>query len=54
LCARPVAGDPFTRPTGLLLRRGRSRSGALARFVSALEGESDTTGQLDSAEPPSV
>ena len=36
LLARPLAGERFTRPTGVLLRKGRVRSGALQRFLRTL------------------
>ena len=36
LLARPLAGESFTRPTGVLLRKGRVRSGALQRFLRTL------------------
>ena len=36
LVARALKGVTFTRPTGILLRKGRSRSKALRRFLDAL------------------
>ena len=36
LVARPLEGVAFTRPTGVLLRKGRTRSRALARFLGVL------------------
>jgi DNA-binding transcriptional LysR family regulator len=36
LIARPLGETSFTRPTGILLRRGRFRSIALQRFLDAL------------------
>jgi molybdate transport repressor ModE-like protein len=39
LAARPLAGEHFLRPTGLLLRKGRVRSNALVRFVETLQRE---------------
>ena len=36
LIARPLAGAPLTRPTGVLLPRGRGHSRALEQFLAAL------------------
>lgn len=36
LVARPLDGEEFTRPTGILLRKGRAKSNALVRFVETL------------------
>src|SRR5439155_10790509 len=36
LVARPLAGPPVERPTGILLRRGRVRPRAIERFVQVL------------------
>jgi len=36
LIARPLASTPLTRPTGVLLPRGRTRSRALEQFLTAL------------------
>ena len=38
LVARPLAGESFTRPTGILLRKGRVRSSALHHFLQVLCG----------------
>lgn len=39
LVARPLAGETFTRPTGILLRKGRVRTNALRRFVETLQAD---------------
>lgn len=36
LVARFLDGEAFTRPTGILLRKGRAKSNALVRFVDTL------------------
>jgi LysR family transcriptional regulator, transcriptional activator of the cysJI operon len=36
LVARSLDGAPFTRPTGILVRKGRSRSRALGRFLEMI------------------
>lgn len=40
LVARSLGGESFTRPTGILLRKGRVRSNALRRFLDALRESS--------------
>lgn len=37
LAARALAGESFTRPTGILLRKGRVPSNALRRFLETLQ-----------------
>ena len=36
IIVRALTGTPFTRPTGVLLRKGRTRSRALSRFLEVL------------------
>lgn len=36
LAARPLSGEILTRPTGILLRKGKVVTGALARFLEVL------------------
>jgi DNA-binding transcriptional LysR family regulator len=38
LAAPPMEGERLTRPTGILLRKGRILSGALSRFLDVLTG----------------
>jgi DNA-binding transcriptional LysR family regulator len=38
LVVRPLEGPVLTRPTGILLRKGRTRSRALTRFLQVLTG----------------
>jgi len=40
LVARPLAGENFTRPTGILLKKGRVPGNALRRFIETLRGHS--------------
>jgi DNA-binding transcriptional LysR family regulator len=39
LVVRRLDGEPFTRPTGVLLRKGRPRSRALSRFLEVLTAQ---------------
>ena len=39
LLARPLAGETFTRPTGLLLRKGSVPGNALSRFLETLRSD---------------
>ncbi len=42
LVARFLDGEAFTRPTGILLRKGRAKSNALVRFVETLTSRTNT------------
>lgn len=44
LALRPLQNETFTRPTGVVLRRGRARSNALGRFVETLQRASNNDG----------
>src|SRR5436305_651585 len=48
LIARPLAGGPIERPTGLILRRGSVRSRAQERFVEMLAGCQDNSDTVTS------
>jgi DNA-binding transcriptional LysR family regulator len=43
LVARPLSGEAFTRPTGILLRKGRAKSNAVVRFVETLVSHTITS-----------
>jgi len=43
LVARSLSGEAFTRPTGILLRKGRAKSNALVRFVETLVSRTITS-----------
>ena len=46
LAARPLDGETFMRPTGILLRKGRAKSNALVRFVETLRTTGTITGEI--------